>query len=140
MESDGESILPTWFRIEYMQMPEPPVNLAKIYTDEQNSDSELYNGLGQKKLTPRGSESNRSVDSVFVTCISEDTERGEIEGLKSLTDSQVMEWNKLNLEEEEEKLALRNMSFKVLSDEYIKLTLECERLENIYEELQMARK
>ena len=138
---ERESILPAWFRIEYMQMPEPPINLAKIYTDEQNSDSELYNGLGQKKLTPRGSESNRSVDSVFVTCISEDTERGEIEGLKSLTESQVMEWNKKNFEEEEEeKLALRNMSFKMLSDEYIKLTLECERLEKINEELQMARK
>ena len=142
MDSRKESIVPAWYRLEFMQLPERKEDLAKIYKEESPSDSSEGSCVGGKK-TSNLNEMNSSVDSVFVTCESDFSSVSKFStGANPLRESLVLEWNQKTFEEEEEKkkVALREMSLKELSKAYKKSVFESERLEKLWEDLHKLKK
>ena len=137
---DGESIVPLWYRLEYVNMPEKREDLAKLFLEDSTTENDTLEKSEKSKCSPLKFKTANSVissDSVYVSCLSEESNSILCPELKEDILNKRDQEHKA--EDEKEKEALRRMSVSELLEEYKKSLLESERLECLWEDLQKER-
>ena len=120
---DGESIVPFWFRTEFQGLPEKKRFIGEVWEEnfeEEVRERDLETPTKVRKQSTRSPLSTSSNDSVFVSCLSEETIE-YVPKQNLLTEESVERQNKQqDVEEKEFRDQFKEKNYEEIMVEYRK--------------------